>query len=609
MATVPPETNSPSWANSLARQAGDLRDSLAVIAGNLPVERARTALDDALAALRADRPRPVLAVLLGGTGAGKSMLFSALLEKPGASPSSDAIRCHTSSPFLAVHPDDEAVLGELSGWQATRVRGPVRGVVLVDTPDVDGIVKEHHAATRALLERADLVVYVTDADRRANRELLLELARWAPRHRWFFVLNKADQHAGRVPEIIADWDLRLREAGFEPDDRSRFAVSSVVPDDPGLTRLRSALLRERDGKQVMLSRQGVFLQMTNHALGAEIDSALATIDEALARRETEANARLRDAYSSALKAPEAKRAFLLVTRQAVWRHLSELAWFPLGWAAWVRARAQGLATGMLLGRAIGSGAGMLGLGLALAGGGLVALRGLMPLRRVVESLGPDFRRLAASLERDIRRDLEDLGVEKLAERPVEAPLTPEPGDAVGEIAAKVDGLVRRFWNRDLDADLMAQVESDVEQAAGKVAREAVTGPVGFSALMVGNAIPLFIGGWIIVRLCLGWYDAAYPSLGFYTIGLALLAASFLPGMFFLTMLVGARLSRLDVSGLVALADQPRQTEPVRRAREGISARRRDARRVAQASRGRLEELRGELDALGMGLSRRLMPPA
>ena len=75
------------------------------------------------------------------------------------------------------------------------------------------------------------------------------------------------------------------------------------------------------------------------------------------------------------------------------------------------------------------------------------------------------------------------------------------------------------------------------------------------------------------------------------------------------MLVGARLARLDVAGLVALADQPRQTEPVRRAREGIAARRRDARRVAQTSRGRLEELRGELDALGMGLSRRLMPPA
>ena len=45
---------------SLARQAGDLRDSLAAIAGNLSVEKARTALDDALNALRADRPRPVL---------------------------------------------------------------------------------------------------------------------------------------------------------------------------------------------------------------------------------------------------------------------------------------------------------------------------------------------------------------------------------------------------------------------------------------------------------------------------------------------------------------------------------------------------------------------
>ena len=118
----------PSWTGSLARQVRDLRDALDAVAGNVAVERARAGLDDALGALRADRPRPVLAVVLGGTGAGKSMLFSALLEKPGASPSSDAVRCHTSAPFIAVHPDDEAVLGELAGWEATRVRGPVRGV-------------------------------------------------------------------------------------------------------------------------------------------------------------------------------------------------------------------------------------------------------------------------------------------------------------------------------------------------------------------------------------------------------------------------------------------------------------------------------------------------
>lgn len=603
------ESAAPSWTGSLARQVRDLRDALDAVAGNVTVERARVGLDDALGALRADRPRPVLAVLLGGTGAGKSMLFSALLEKPGASPSSDAVRCHTSAPFIAVHPDDEAVLGELSGWEATRVRGPVRGVALVDTPDVDGIVKEHHAATRALLERADLVVYVTDADRRANREMLTELARWAPRHRWFFVLNKADQHAGRIETIVADWDLRLREAGFEPDDRSRFAVSSIRPDDPGLTRLRAALLRERDGRQIMLSRQGVFLQVTTHALGESLDGALAAIDDALVRGEYDANARLRDAYAEALRAPQARRAFLMVTRQAVWRHLSERAGFPLGLAAWVRARAQGLATGMLLGRVIGSGGGLLGLGLAVAGGGLVALRGLMPLRRVVESLGPDFRRLAAALDRDIHRDLEDLGVEKLAERPTELTAAPEPGDAVGELAAKVDGLMKRLWTRDLDADLMAQVEADVEQAAATVARDAVGGMAGTLALLVGNGVPLFFGGWILYRLGLGWYQADYPGLGFYTIGLAIFAASFLPGLLFLTMLVGARLTRLDVAGLVALADQPRPTEPLRRAREGVAARRRDARRVAHAAMGRLEEVRGELDSMSMGLARRLMPPA
>jgi hypothetical protein len=108
---------------------------------------------------------------------------------------------------------------------------------------------------------------------------------------------------------------------------------------------------------------------------------------------------------------------------------------------------------------------------------------------------------------------------------------------------------------------------------------------------------------------MGWYQADYPGLGFYTIGLAIFAASFLPGLLFLTLLVGARLTRLDVAGLVALADQPRPTEPLRRAREGVAARRRDARRVAHAAIGRLEEVRGELDSMSMGLARRLMPPS
>jgi hypothetical protein len=51
------------------------------------------------------------------------------------------------------------------------------------------------------------------------------------------------------------------------------------------------------------------------------------------------------------------------------------------------------------------------------------------------------------------------------------------------------------------------------------------------------------------------------------------------------------------------------TEPLRRAREGVAARRRDARRVAHAAMGRLEEVRGELDSMSMGLARRLMPPS
>src|SRR5690606_8746862 len=44
----------------------------------------------------------VRVLLLGGTGVGKSMLFSALVGREGASPSSDDVRLFTRQPHVAI---------------------------------------------------------------------------------------------------------------------------------------------------------------------------------------------------------------------------------------------------------------------------------------------------------------------------------------------------------------------------------------------------------------------------------------------------------------------------------------------------------------------------
>jgi len=61
------------------------------------------ALEEALARTQSpESHRPMMAILLGGTGVGKSTLFNALIQKPDASPVSDSRRCFTSRPYVAV---------------------------------------------------------------------------------------------------------------------------------------------------------------------------------------------------------------------------------------------------------------------------------------------------------------------------------------------------------------------------------------------------------------------------------------------------------------------------------------------------------------------------
>ncbi|MEO9246566.1 dynamin family protein [Citricoccus nitrophenolicus] len=141
---------------------------------------------------------PLLAVVGGSTGAGKSTLVNALVGHPVTR--SGAIRPTTRQPILLHHPQDAEwfttprVLPHLS-----RTRGRLAdpdpaasgslvlvaepalpaGLALLDAPDIDSVADGNRRLAGQLLSAADLWVFVTTANRYADAvpwELLLDAA-------------------------------------------------------------------------------------------------------------------------------------------------------------------------------------------------------------------------------------------------------------------------------------------------------------------------------------------------------------------------------------------------------------------------------------------------
>jgi energy-coupling factor transporter ATP-binding protein EcfA2 len=143
-----------------ARRAARLRDHLA---GHV-LPRARS-LD-----------APLLVLLLGPTGAGKSSLVNALAGR--AVSRSGVLRPTTREMVAVVHPEDrDALMSDGSPLVAlagerlrvvTDDREP-RGIALIDAPDVDSIEHANRELTDRLAEAADLGIFVTTATRYADR--------------------------------------------------------------------------------------------------------------------------------------------------------------------------------------------------------------------------------------------------------------------------------------------------------------------------------------------------------------------------------------------------------------------------------------------------------
>ena len=165
--------------------------------------------------------RPVVVLLVGPTGAGKSTIFNTIAGR--AASSTGVLRPTTRVAVILVHPDDQEALvdGALAGIAPEQVRlvtddAIEPGLVLIDAPDIDSLEHANRALTDRLVEAADLCVFVTTATRYADQVPWSVLAA-RPGARPA-AARRRQPHATRrrrPAEVLADVRRLLAEAGLD----------------------------------------------------------------------------------------------------------------------------------------------------------------------------------------------------------------------------------------------------------------------------------------------------------------------------------------------------------------------------------------------------------
>ncbi|CAO1650519.1 ABC transporter [Salinibacterium sp. NYA9b] len=218
-------------------------------------------IDDYIRPRLADLDAPLLAVVGGSTGSGKSTIVNALLGV--ATTRAGVIRPTTRQPILVHAPVD-------AGWFASdrilpglaRVRGRIsaagtpassagdapeesrigelmllehesvpRSLAIIDAPDIDSVADENRALATQLLAAADLWLFVTTANRYADAVPWRLLESAAARSITVgIVLNRVPP--GALDEVLPDLQTMLRERGLS--DAPIFSIDEQPLDELGM---------------------------------------------------------------------------------------------------------------------------------------------------------------------------------------------------------------------------------------------------------------------------------------------------------------------------------------------------------------------------------------
>ncbi|MFD1084619.1 GTPase [Micromonospora andamanensis] len=290
-------------ADQLVARLEAVRRFLGIVDGHLPdtpLVPARTLVERAGTRLALSRDHTVVA-LAGATGSGKSSLFNAMARM-------DLSPVGVRRPTTGV--THACVWGPLDGgtrlldWLGVLPRhrfvreslldgddeSTLHGLILLDLPDFDSVQHSHRLEVDRLLGLVDLVVWVVDPQKYADRVMHRSYLREFRRHRdvTVVVLNQTDRlPPTEVPRVLADLRRLLDADGL--DGVPLLATSVADPDGP--ERLRAALERTVAERQAALRRlsgdvDAVVVALDDMvgaprtALGAD-DPAVAALDRAL----------------------------------------------------------------------------------------------------------------------------------------------------------------------------------------------------------------------------------------------------------------------------------------------------------------------------------------
>jgi hypothetical protein len=248
--TIPDPTDSTLGALTVLRERVTTLRLPLEVAG---VERTRklrkqlaAQLDDYVLPRMARLDAPMLAVVGGSTGAGKSTLVNGIVGR-SVTPTG-VLRPTTRAPLLAYHPDDAEwfttgrILPDLKRVSVEEKAGPgalrlvadravPQGLAVLDAPDIDSVVTENRELATQLLKAADLWLFVTTA------------ARYADAVPWTFLHDAAQRSASvavvldRVPREAID-EVRQHLAAMLDNnglgDSAVFVVEETSLDAAGL---------------------------------------------------------------------------------------------------------------------------------------------------------------------------------------------------------------------------------------------------------------------------------------------------------------------------------------------------------------------------------------
>jgi GTP-binding protein EngB required for normal cell division len=166
-----------------------------------------------------------LLVIAGEFNSGKSSFINALLGErvlpEGVTPTTDRINLLRHGSEITERPLEAFLL------ERTHPAELLRELSVVDTPGTNAVIRRHEELTRDFVPRADLVLFVTSADRpfsESEREFLERIREWGKKI--VFIVNKIDILAGSAEQAEVITYVRENAAKLLGETPEVFAVSA-----------------------------------------------------------------------------------------------------------------------------------------------------------------------------------------------------------------------------------------------------------------------------------------------------------------------------------------------------------------------------------------------